>query len=49
MIQSRKNNIGVILIPDIQESYDGKETIVLPQINEHMEQKKTIDIPEINP
>lgn len=49
MIQSRKNNIGVILIPDIQESYDGKETIVLPQKNEHMEQKKTIDIPEINP
>lgn len=37
MIQSRKNNIGVILIPDIQEK------------NEHMEQKKTIDIPEINP
>lgn len=31
MIQSRKHNIGVILIPDIQESYDGKETIVLPQ------------------
>lgn len=49
MIQSRKNNIGVILISDIQESYDGKETIVPPQKNEHKEQKKTIDIPEINP